>query len=108
MQLLLITSEPGPSGNILSLSGRSIFTDFNSNGVAACVACGIDAIPSRTTAGSRLRNIVNTPSNRNDINRFHDVAHEAGRIPIRHVGLRDTVAVGAADEQTVLTCAGQR
>jgi hypothetical protein len=31
---------------------------------------------------SKLRNIVDTPSNRNDIDGFHDVAHEAGRIPI--------------------------
>jgi hypothetical protein len=30
----LIESAPGPV-NILSLSGRSIFTDFSSNGVAA-------------------------------------------------------------------------
>src|SRR4029077_1582309 len=108
MQLLLMASEPGPAGNILSLSGRSIFTDLSSRGVAARGARGIDATPSRTTAGSRLRNIVNTPSNRDDIDRFRDVAHEAGRIPIRCVGLRDTVAIGAADQQTVLTGRGQR
>src|ERR1700687_51068 len=57
-QLLLIASEPGPSANILSLSGRSTFTDFSSEGVAARAAKGIDATPKQMTAGSRLRNIV--------------------------------------------------
>src|SRR5712664_277439 len=49
-----MASEPGPSGNILSLSGRSIFTDFSSRG-AARAAKAIDATPNRMTAGRNLR-----------------------------------------------------
>src|ERR1700754_2620312 len=100
-QLLLIASEPGPAGNILSLSGRSILSDFSSNGGAAPAAGGADATPNRTTSGSRLRRIENSPSYCNEFDRFDDISHEAGRIPIRHVGLRHAVAIGAADRQTV-------
>ena len=46
---------------------------------------------------------MNTPSNCHDIGGFDDVAHEAGRIPIWRVWLRDTVAIGAADQHAVLT-----
>src|ERR1700754_3712056 len=107
-QLLLIASEPGPSGNILSLSGRSIFSDFSSNGGAACTTEGIDTTPSRTTTGRRLRSIVNSPSYRNDIDRFDGISHEARGIPIRCIWLSHAVAIGTADQQAVRSGSRQR
>ena len=52
-QLLFIASEPGRREH-LSLSGRSVFTDFSSNGVAARATKGIDAMLKRTASDSKI------------------------------------------------------
>jgi hypothetical protein len=56
-QLLLIASEPGPSGNILSLSGKSNCVVLSSIGLAPSAMEGVAATLKTMTNGSKLRNI---------------------------------------------------
>src|SRR6202022_1696835 len=69
------------------------------------------AVTPRPTKWSRKKECETSegpPSNCQHIDRFHDVAHEAGGIPIRCVGLDYAVAIGAAGRQTVLSRRRQR
>src|SRR5437016_2204449 len=72
-------------------------------GVAARATKDIEAALNKMTTQRNLRNIVSPPSDRQHIDRFHDVAHEAGGIPVGCVGLCDAVTLGAAGQQTVLS-----
>src|ERR1700686_1734716 len=108
MQLLLIASDPGPAGNIVSLVGTSSFSDFNVVIVAVWPGCGIRARPRTATTGTTARNIPGSSSGRDHMGRFNCIEHVAGRIPDPEIGLRLVLGVGATNHQRVRAALRQR
>src|ERR1700740_639373 len=97
-QLPVVVSDAGPSGNLRSPKGKSTLTDFSTNLPAACAQIGIKAETEKRRADRVLRNMFFSSRDQNHC-RFHDVAHESGRIPIGRIGLRLAAAACASDHQ---------
>src|SRR5438552_3355932 len=102
-QLLLTRSEPGPSGNMRSLKGRSTVTDFNESLCSACAASGASTDTVKSATGNSLRHMFSS-SGRDDGRLFDDVPHKPARVPVRRVGLRFAAAAGASDHQRLCSC----
>src|SRR3979411_987642 len=107
-QLLLIASDPGPAGNIVSLVGTSSFSDFNVVIVAAWPGCGKKTRPRTATIGRRARSIPDSSSGRDHVGRFNGIEQIAGRIPDLEIGLRLVLGVGATNHQGTRAARRQR
>src|SRR4030081_3244289 len=98
-QLLLVASDPGPAGNIVSLVGTSSFSDFNAVIVAASPGCGNTTRARTATIGRTARSIPDSSSGRDHMGRFNGIVHVAGRIPDLEIGLRLVPGIGATNHQ---------
>src|ERR1700716_4438945 len=107
-QLLLIASDPGPAGNIVSLVGTSSFSDFNAVIVAASPGCDNRTRPRTATIGRTARSIPGSSSGRDHMGRFNGIVHVAGRIPDLEIGLRLVLGVGVTDHQGARAARRQR
>src|SRR5579862_1839127 len=96
-----MASAPAP-GNCLPLSGRSTLTDFSMSGGSATPGSGARTAAIESTVSSSLRDMSRSSSGCDDWCRFHRVAHEPGWVPVRPVGLRNTVTVDGTHHQRVL------
>src|SRR5258707_3901561 len=107
-QLLLIASDPGPAGNIVSLVGTSSFSEFKVVIVAAWSRCGNRTRLRTATAGRTVRSIPDSSSGRDHMDRFNGIEQVSGRIPDLEIGLRLVLGVGATNHQGARAARRQR
>src|SRR4030081_2049610 len=107
-KLLLIASDPGPAGNIVSLLGTSSFSDFNVVIVAAWPRCGNRTRPRTATIGRTARSILRSSSGGDHMGRLNGIEQVAGRIPDPEIGLRLVPGIGAANHQGARAAPRQR
>src|SRR5258708_17668443 len=107
-QLLLIASDPGPAGNIVSLVGKSSFSDFNAVIVAAWPGGGNRTRPRTATICRTARSIPGCSSGRDHMGRFNGIEQVSGRIPDPEIGLRLVPDVGATNHQGARAARRQR
>src|SRR6266403_5286960 len=98
-QLLLMASAAAPPGNTRSPAGRSTVTDLNTGAAWARADRGESATTIDRPSASILFSISPPSSGHGNGGCFNDVAHEARRVPVCRVRLRDAVAVGAANHE---------
>src|SRR3981081_1893300 len=107
-RLVLIASDPGPAGNIVSLLGTPSFSDFNVVIVAAWPRCGNRTRPRTATIGRTARSILRSSSGGDHMGRLNGIEQVAGRIPDPEIGLRLVPGIGAANHQGARAAPRQR